>query len=254
MNLAPHSAGALLLTTALATLTGCGSAIQNMEVRDDLAIYRKDHPVEDDPTLKGVPPLHMVVATTPNLTATLPDEVIPPGGHLTWNLAPLDGDEAPKSMKFGLLIRGGGAVVEKSLEDHLSAASPSSSISFGRPDEKSPEADVIVTPVSMQILENHQIKVTLRAVLKDGTVLSATGMGEPQSTSGHLGWAIPCVVIFFPVSLLWVPPTVRSIGNGVDEKKYAEGAELASIDLVNQLAHRARTVAKQSAPSPAAEE
>jgi hypothetical protein len=79
-------------------------------------------------------------------------------------------------------------------------------------------------------------------------------MGEPQSTSGHLGWAIPCVIIFFPVSLLWVPPTVKSIGNGVDEKKYAEGVELASIDLVKQLAHRGRTVAKQSAPGPTDEE
>jgi len=236
--------GALLLAAALGSLTGC-SSIQYMEVRDDLAIYREKHPLPQGPAASTAAPMRLAVASTPNLTAQISPNAKVEQGALTWVLAPLQGDSAPPGMTLGLVIRGGGQIVAQSLADHTRANYPGWSADLVPPSSGTPAADVVVVPESIQILPSHQIRVTLKATLKDGRVIEATGMGEPQSTAGHLGWAIPCAIIFFPIGLTWIGPTVRAIGNGVDEKKYAEGVELASVDLLTQLAAVRPAVARR---------
>lgn len=213
-------------------LGGCMSAVQTMEVRDDLRIYRESHPLAAGTAAQGAEAKSITVATTKNLTGQLTN-------GLVFQLSPATTEKAPDSLVAGLFIRGGGEAIATALDQHLRAERPSWSSTMAAPSAQASSADVVIRPISLEYVGKgafvHTMRVTLAAETKDGRKFEVSGTSDSESTAGHLGWAIPALVVTGFTAFVFVGPTMRAVNNGVDERGYAVAVDRACSQLLAQL-------------------
>ena len=218
-----------------------------MDVRDDMRILREDHHLEPTSTPPPGEPLSIALVTTPNVDAQFGSA--PAAGY---TLAPVKGDKPPASLTFGFFILGGGSAFGASLAQHVHASFPGWTTTTVESMREAKDADVVVTPGALVFGSggafSHMASVTLTAKLKDGRVIKAVGTSDKIGTGGHLGWAIPAIIVTGLTGLVFVGPTLRAVNNGADEKQYAAAVDLACTDLLEQLRNVApKRIAKADA-------
>jgi hypothetical protein len=129
-------------------------------------------------------------------------------------------------------------VVETALRWHLARKfNPVSIETTG-----APAADTVVVKAALEMTflpeDVRHAEALLTARLRDGTEVQGKGVGEDKMSSAHLGWAIPLIIIFFPISLTFVPPSYDAVSSGKSEHAIAIAIDVAAKDLAGKLADR----------------
>jgi len=231
--------GLALAVSGLSTVGCGGSAISQMEVRDDLRIWQEDARGSRRATPAAAPaaPLSIALVATRSVGAQVDRPVKLGDGFVGLEVGPITDPDEPK-MDMGFVIRGGGEVAAKMLKLQLDRVAPGAAVRRVDAANAVAASEVAVTLSGIQFVSKgfgQSVHVALSARLPDGRVLTAVGRPALQNTGGHLGWAIPVLVVTGATGLLFVGPTLGAISTGVNEAKYVEALAAACGSLSSQL-------------------
>jgi hypothetical protein len=138
-----------------------------------------------------------------------------------------------------------GATVRKALERR--AAALNAKITVRTDSAAAQSADVVITLDSQGIVPRPEPDKRHSDALVSITVRNRSGQAQaverkagPVAGIGpHLAWAIPCLVITFPISLAWVPSAMGGVQKSYQADQYAaaiDGAINDALPLIFQAA------------------
>jgi hypothetical protein len=227
-----------MATVALATLVGCGPSAAWLNARSPTEDVLEDHAQE------AAQPTGRPIAVRLNVQAAGCAMAIQPGGDVV-ACAPVMAasddavadliDHGPAS-GVGIVFKDFPGAVAAALKWHLGRLFSSVTVAPGG--GASPDAVTVSGAITFTVLpgDMRHADVALVAKLPDGTEAMGHGIGEDHMSAGHLGWAIPILVLFFPISLTFVPPSLGAVSDGKSEHAIGLAVDAAAQDLASKLA------------------
>jgi hypothetical protein len=219
-------------------LTGCGSSLTHLQVKDNLEAWREDpeakHATEPASGIAPAPDGVELVGTT--------DIALKGFGLLTSDESEpilFRDEQSEKDFKVGTILLTGGEAAREIIEWHLAKVWPAVKVSLV-PDA-APSSGVVIRVSRLGILMTDGVSfgVTLEATLPNGRKLTATAAPKGVHTGGNWGWILPVAIITgVAPAFFWVRPTITGIEQGAEEKKYIEALDVAASDLALQLANQ----------------
>ncbi|APR75279.1 Hypothetical protein A7982_00625 [Minicystis rosea] len=227
----------LLAVSAASLLMGCMPRVVVYRMPDAHADYRADYSAPISSAAgKTDRPIAVTIASPPSLgcgflqaTATEPTCVPLKATAESAEVDELKADVMHGQPLFGWVLHDFGTVVATIVKARLEPRFRTVTV------DTSPRPGAVELKASIDkfLLPT---RVTLTAAMEGKPSITATGESTHTWSRGHLGWAIPSVVLTFPIGLLWVPPIMRSVQYKHEQIAIAEALDQAAESLAEQLA------------------
>lgn len=231
----------LLAAASLTLLSGCaGAQVAVYRMPEAHADLREDYSDPLEPAASKVDrDLTLSVASRPSLACSMAAAVGDGSGCV--GLSAVDEsaekDETRKELMggqpgFSWVLHDFGPTLATILEERLGQRFRRVTVTV----DAKPRGDALAVTASVERMI-VPVKITLTVGEGPGKI-QATGQSTHTWSRGHLGWALPVSLITFPISLVWVPPILRSIQEKHEKIAIADALDHAAQALAEKLAAR----------------